>query len=517
MTPSYTVAPSTPSMPPTWHQSSPSKPAKHVRFAPEINTMLQDEFFDPDLIKDLRNIFDDLQYHLDNPKIRGNTLEKRQISFQKNQWPIQHPSAQQLIDAGFCYAPEANQTDITHCFTCDIYIDGWDHTDDAYEGHLQISPDCLWLKEHRGKLQAERQARLLKEQQQAVEEARLAKEQQARLAEEARIQKERLKAHIVEKARVEKERLEAFACRRCPAKFPSNTKLHQHVHDHHQKRPATPPARTPPTPPPSEPTSPAIPIKPAAIQTPPTPPATPTLLATPSPSEPTLPATPRRQISWAAIASKPASPKPSRLPRPVPKFLLSATPTPAATKAYLTMDDLFAMFTGKPMPIGLIHRQKDLTPPKDWRPSKPVTSHQTRITSYFLPSSNSFKSEAVSKSPLYFPIQASAPRCRRLFFASTPPLCGQIINSAPGHAPEYHSSYETPKAFKNGLFKAPHQGRLPPAATYLPSTPPASLCSPHTCRFCYGTFSSNNGLHRHLRSSHLSPTPRWRQEKTWDN
>lgn len=42
-----------------------------------------------------------------------------------------------------------------------------------------------------------------------------------------------------EEARIEKERAEeAFACRRCPAKFSSNTKLHQYVQDHHQKKPA---------------------------------------------------------------------------------------------------------------------------------------------------------------------------------------------------------------------------------------------------------------------------------------
>ena len=442
--------------------------------------------------------------------VSRNTKKQRQYTFEKYteySWPLQYSSAQQLIDAGFSYAPTKKDKDFTFCLTCKVQLSDWKSGENPYEEHLRFSPDCAWMKEQQQQIEEARQEQ---------EKARVEKERlEARFAEEARIEKERLEAHIAEEARIEKERLEAFACRRCPAKFPSNTKLHQHVQDHHQKRPATPPARKPaeplPTPPPSEPTSPAS--KPTAIQAPPTPPATPST-EIPSPADRTLPATPRKQISWAQIASKPASPKPSRLPRPVPKFLLSPTPTPT-TKAYLTMDDLFAMFAGKPKPLGLRRRQKGLLSPKDWRPSKPIISRQTRITSYFLPSSNSFKSGAFSKAPSYLPNQASAPR-RRPFSASTPPLCGQIINSAPGNAPEYHSPYEAPKAFKNGLFKAPHQGRLSPAAICLPSPPPASPCSSRICRFCNGSFSSNNGLHQHLRSSHLSPTSRRRHEKTWD-
>ena len=170
-------------------------------------------------------------------------------------------------------------------------------------------------------------------QQQAENQARLAREKQQREAEEARL---------------EKKRLEAFACRRCPAKFPSNTKLHEHIRNHHAKKP-----------------------KAAALPTPSTP-----------PTPPTLPAKP---IPFAAPSMPPQMPPTPPLTSPALPALPLATPPSTPKKPYLTVDNLFAMFVGRPKPIGLIHRQRNEPSPYRWQPSKPVTSHQTRITSYFLP------------------------------------------------------------------------------------------------------------------------------------
>ena len=166
------------------------------------------------------------------------------------------------------------------------------------------------------------------EQQQQVEnQARIAKEQQR--AEQARLAKE------AEETRLEKERLEAFACRRCPAKFPSNTKLHEHIRNHHAKKPK------------------------AALPTPSNPPTSSTLPALSTPSAaPSM----SSQISSTPPATPPSTPK----------------------RTYLTMDDLFAMFTGRPKPIGLLHRPRNPFPPYNWRISKPSTP-QTRIIFYFLP------------------------------------------------------------------------------------------------------------------------------------
>ncbi|KAG7004896.1 hypothetical protein G7Y79_00023g054800 [Physcia stellaris] len=57
-------------------------------------------------------------------------------------------------------------------------------------------------------------------------------------------EQERLQQQQAEEARIAKEKAEAFACRRCPAKFPSNTKLHQHIQDHHQKKAEKPASET---------------------------------------------------------------------------------------------------------------------------------------------------------------------------------------------------------------------------------------------------------------------------------
>ena len=71
-----------------------------------------------------------------------NTNELRQNIFEKHQWPIKYPFAQQLIDADFCYMPNEKRKDITHCHICDIYIDDWDYINEAYEAHLRLSPNC---------------------------------------------------------------------------------------------------------------------------------------------------------------------------------------------------------------------------------------------------------------------------------------------------------------------------------------------------------------------------------------
>lgn len=183
-------------------------------------------------------------------------------------------------------------------------------------------------------------------------------EQQARLA------AERQQALRAEEARKEhaqqaeaKALAEAFACRRCPAKFPSNTKLHEHIRNHHTKKPSA-----------------AAPI----------PPVTPSVTPVTSP-----------KLSWAAIAFIPATLKPSRLPIPIskapagPTLASCAPPTPPQTpllqqrpvlqppaKAHLTIHDLFAMFDGKPPRKSMNTIQ--ISPPSP-------SSRQTRITAYFKP------------------------------------------------------------------------------------------------------------------------------------
>ena len=121
----------------------------------------------------------------------------------------------------------------------------------------QAEKVCL-IKEHADHLfQQVKQARLAEQariEKAQAEEARLVKKRADRLlqqqqAEEARIEKERAhrmlqqqaeEARQAEQARIAKEqeevRLTAFACRRCSAKFSSNTKFHHHIEDHHVKK-----------------------------------------------------------------------------------------------------------------------------------------------------------------------------------------------------------------------------------------------------------------------------------------
>ena len=204
-------------------------------------------------------------------------------------------------------------------------------------------------------------------------------------AEEARI--------AAEEARIAKEKVEAFSCRRCPAKFPSNTKLHDHVRTKHCKKPKEPspppPAAALAIPPASPPPTPIAPATPVAIPSAPASPIT-------SPATPTT--TPKKPISWSEIASRPMKPNaPSRLPRPTLQFDLP-TPPPSpvmspqkltnhiqkrtAKTPYMTVHDLYIRFHEKPRPLSLTSMQNRL-------PAAPSSGlHQTRITTYFKPTSS---------------------------------------------------------------------------------------------------------------------------------
>ncbi|KAG7008284.1 hypothetical protein G7Y79_00006g019040 [Physcia stellaris] len=211
-----------------------------------------------------------------------------------------------------------------------------------------------------------------------------------------------------EEARLVKKRAEGYTCRRCKhsAKFDSNTKLHEHIRTRHAKKPKSQSIVSPPTPPDSVTSSPPASPKLVAMS-----------LATPpseTASESLSAATPRKPISWAEIASRPiTAPKPSRLPIATPKSVCKSSenasvacpPTPprapTPSRPYLTVDDLFRMFAGKPSPFGLQARQNKPLSPRSFGKCSPKSKcgpTQSRITSYFhaaaSPASKSAKSEA---------------------------------------------------------------------------------------------------------------------------
>ena len=318
-------------------------------------------------------------------------------------------------------------------------------------------------------------------------------EQARQLIRQRIIEKEREKERIAEEQRIAKEKAEAFACRRCPEKYPSNTKLHEHVRTKHCKKPkepSPPPMAENPTPPaaPAAPPASVSPITPIASASPiaipsapATSPITPPAAATTPPATPI--ATPKKPLSWAEIASKPVStPKPSRLPRLTTKYGLptpppsphlqpilqpqestnSITKHPSITRStthsktpYLTVEDLYTMFHGKPRPSSLPARQIRLPSAP---PSGQMRLRQMRITTYFQPTSE------------------------------RPP--SQKAKLAPNRK---HAESKTHGKSTQNRDLAP---RAPRSASF--SLTSADHPTHRTCRRCKQHFSSGNLLHRHL-------------------
>ena len=225
-----------------------------------------------------------------------------------------------------------------------------------------------------------------------------------------------------EEARLAKKRAEGYTCRRCKtAKFDSNTKLHEHIRTRHAKKPksvVSPASESSPSTPPRSITS-SPPSSPQSVaESPATPPTSPKLLSLSMPapeivrerSESTSPfeissvsssvATPRKPISWTEIASRPVvAPKPSRLPiatsksvcKPLENASIACPSTSSrisTSRPYLTVDDLFRMFAGKPSPFGLQRHQMRSFSPKAVGQCSPRSKSkcgfiQSRITSYF--------------------------------------------------------------------------------------------------------------------------------------
>ena len=245
---------------------------------------------------------------------KSKSFEARLKSFQPNvlfdPWPSTKPTPESLARAGFYRKFSFTYKDVVRCDDCGLELDDWNAEDDPIAEHIQRSKDCPHIK-----LDVQRQMRLL-----AMEEA----DRQQQLA-------------------MQKAKDEAFSCRRCTAKFPSNSKLHKHVAERHTKKPSVPqaslstvelatsnlPAAPLPTPPASTPsTTPKLSYAAVAKSAKST-----------KASLPTPPASPHPKISYATLAestSKSTSP-------PVPSHIKpKASTTP---RNYMTMEDLFRRFS----------------------------------------------------------------------------------------------------------------------------------------------------------------------------
>ena len=180
--------------------------------------------------------------------------------------------------------------------------------------------------------------------------------------------------------------------------------------------------------------------------------------------------TSKKSIFWAEIASRSiVAFKLSRLPIATPKSMCKPMEKPAVTcppasltplrtptskhqgiqKPYLTVNDLFRMFAGKPSPFGLQrHQMRSFSPrgPGKCSPASKCGPIQSRITSYFhaatSPASKSAKSEASgpthargsvprqfsvsrwpSASPTSFPSRFASVRPSFSAFSRPPPVC----------------------------------------------------------------------------------------------
>ena len=90
-------------------------------------------------------------------------IKKHQLFFQKNQWFIQRFFVQQFINANFCYVLKTNQKNIIYYYIYNIYINDWNHINNAYKKYLQKLFNCLWLKKHHEKFQTNKETYLTNE------------------------------------------------------------------------------------------------------------------------------------------------------------------------------------------------------------------------------------------------------------------------------------------------------------------------------------------------------------------
>ena len=142
-----------------------------------------------------------------------------------------------------------------------------------------------------------------------------------------------------------------------------------------------------------------------------------------------------------------------------------------------------------------------------------------RITSYFLPASNSAAnslkftslagpSSSANERPAFSAIGSakSAKASHLAAMEASPPLPFQARPCTPTKPCLSTNERATFAAGRRMPFTS-NDFMTRNLTTSMHIAPPSSHAV-HVCRICYGTFGSNNGLHRHLRASHGSPTPR---------
>ena len=138
--------------------------------------------------------------------------------------------------------------DVVECPNCKLFVkfSQWNLRCDSYEYHKHYKPHCPWIREEEAYIAFQKGKKAAQEahKAKAKEKARIKSEtedRQARMYAEQEARNARLKEEEKIRIQAEEAAREAFACRRCSVKFASNTKLHEHVRNHHIKSsPSTP-------------------------------------------------------------------------------------------------------------------------------------------------------------------------------------------------------------------------------------------------------------------------------------
>ena len=164
---------------------------------------------------------------------------------------------------------------------------------------------------------------------------------------------------------------------------------------------------------------------------------------------------------------------------------------PSISAPYMTVQDLYTKFHGKPRPSSFptLQNSRHFTPPSGMR------THQMRITSYFKPATNTTTNTTMNgiTDGLPSPFPASLPTAKALDF-----------NRKHDHSNFY--------GIWTGICHLRPSNRSPFSQTF------ASHFTYHTCRRCKQHFSSKNLLHRHLthcrstlNSKHPASNGPWRR------
>jgi len=79
----------------------------------------------------------------DSILIHYRDVDRRHESFcQHGGWKLQSPSAQDLAEAGFFYAPLPGSDDRVACYACGKVLFNWDPDDEIADAHKLFAPNC---------------------------------------------------------------------------------------------------------------------------------------------------------------------------------------------------------------------------------------------------------------------------------------------------------------------------------------------------------------------------------------